>query len=202
MNHFDEYLLRHLYGGDAPPALLAFMQAVTVIGEGWIILAFVPVLFWSRPRRLAAYLIGTLLTTGALVFTAKLVIRRLRPYQAVPWVRALVSDPPTDFSCPSGHSAGSFALAVFVLTVVARGDGRSTRAVILASVLVAIALLVAISRVFLGVHYPSDILAGALLGSAIGFGGGELYLASLRRDLAAAKAAGAAARERESAADV
>jgi undecaprenyl-diphosphatase len=183
MNPFDDYLLRHLYGGDAPAALLEFMRAVTVIGEGWIILAFVPVLFWSRSRRLATYLIGTLCATGALVFALKLVIRRLRPYQAVPWVRALVSDPPTDFSCPSGHSAGSFALAVFVLTVVTRGDGRSRRAVILASLLVFIALLVAISRVFLGVHYPSDTLAGALLGSAIGFGGGELYLGSLRRTL-------------------
>jgi undecaprenyl-diphosphatase len=184
MNPFDDYLLRHLYGGDAPAALLEFMRAVTVIGEGWIILAFVPVLFWSRPRRLATYIIGTLCTTGALVFTIKLMIRRLRPYQAVPWVRALVSDPPTDFSCPSGHSAGSFALAVFVLTVVARGDARTTRAVVLASTLVGLALLVAISRVFLGVHYPSDILAGALLGSAIGFGGGEMYLVSLRKILA------------------
>ena len=184
MNPFDDYLLRHLYGGDAPAALVEFMRAVTVIGEGWIILAFVPVLFWSRPRRLAAYLIGTLCATGALVFTVKLVVRRLRPYQAVAWVRALVSDPPTDFSCPSGHSAGSFALAVFVLTVVARGDGRSARAVILASTLVGLALLVAVSRVFLGVHYPSDILAGALLGTVIGFGGGEMYLVSVRKILA------------------
>jgi undecaprenyl-diphosphatase len=55
--------------------------------------------------------------------------------------------------------------------------------------LVFIALLVAISRVFLGVHYPSDILAGSLLGSAIGFGGGELYLGSLRRLLQKERAA-------------
>ena len=189
MNPFDDYLLRHLYGGNAPAALVELMRAITVIGEGWIILAFMPVLFWSRPRRLAAYLIATLCTTGVLVFTVKLVIRRLRPYQAVPWVRALVSDPPTDFSCPSGHSAGSFALAVFVLTVVARGDARTARATLLASLLVALALLVAISRVFLGVHYPSDIVAGALLGMGIGFGGGELYLASLRRILEGAREA-------------
>lgn len=65
---------------------------------------------------------------------------------------------PTDWSFPSGHSAVCFCGAS-VLAVLYRGKGAWTYAV---------AAVIAFSRLYLGVHYLTDVLAGAAIGSAIG----------------------------------
>ena len=89
---------------------------------------------------------------------AKGVVRRRRPaYEDLP---ALVKVP-TSLSFPSAHSSTSFAAA----------RGFSALAPRLSRPLHGLAALMALSRVYLGVHYPSDIAVGALLGSAIGNAG-------------------------------
>ena len=110
-----------------------------------------------RPAvRLAASEVGAL---GA-AFLLKRVFRRPRPYRAVEGVRARdrghTGDAPFDpASFPSGHAAASFAVA----TSVTLSDGR------LAAPALAWATAVSVARVWHGVHYPSDILAGAVLGA-------------------------------------
>ena len=89
-------------------------------------------------------------------------IARVRPCRAMADIRLLVPCP-TSFSMPSGHAISSFAFAapLFYLTrdyIIMAGR---LYPLILAS-------LIAFSRVYLGVHYPTDVLAGAILGSAIG----------------------------------
>jgi undecaprenyl-diphosphatase len=89
---------------------------------------------------------------------AKGVVRRRRPaFEDLP---ALVKVP-TSLSFPSAHSSTSFAAA----------RGFSALAPRFARPLHGLAALMALSRVYLGVHYPSDIAVGALLGSAIGNAG-------------------------------
>ena len=73
---------------------------------------------------------------------------------------------PEGFSFPSGHSTGSFAFAAFVATFRPR----------FAPLLFAVAAAIAWSRVVLGVHYPSDVTGGAILGSLAGWGTARLYL--------------------------
>lgn len=100
-------------------------------------------------RRATAMVAGTYAANTAL----KLVVRRTRPELAD--LPALTSTP-TRLSFPSAHSSTSFAAAL-----------AYSRAGLPAAPLYALAGGLALSRLYLGVHYPSDIVAGALLGTAI-----------------------------------
>ena len=104
---------------------------------------------WLRAARsvLLAYVLNTLL---------KGVVRRRRPQlEKLP---ALIATP-TSLSFPSAHASSSFAAA------------RAYSALLPAAPLYGVAGAIALSRVYLGVHYPSDIAAGALLGTLVGSGG-------------------------------
>jgi undecaprenyl-diphosphatase len=87
----------------------------------------------------------------------KLITERARPPLADPQIEALVSVPESH-SFPSGHAATAFAAATVVAVLYPR----------LRAPLLALAVMVALSRVYLGVHFWSDILVGSLLGVAIG----------------------------------
>jgi len=96
---------------------------------------------------------GAVVTAYVLNTALKLVVRRKRPHlEALP---ALISTP-TSLSFPSAHASSSFAAA------------RAYSSLVPAAPLYAVATAMALSRVYLGVHYPSDIAVGALLGTAVG----------------------------------
>ncbi len=101
---------------------------------------------WLRATRsvLVAYALNTLLKT---------VVRRKRPQ--LDKLPALISTP-TSLSFPSAHASSSFAAA------------RAYASLLPGEPLYAVAGAMALSRVYLGVHYPSDIAAGALLGILVG----------------------------------
>ena len=109
---------------------------------------------WLDPGRRPAYrrtLRATLVAFGANQ-AIKLVVRRRRPRLAdLPPLSSTV----TELSYPSAHAATSFAAA------------RSLSAALPTGALYPAALAMALSRVYLGVHYPSDTLAGAALGEAV-----------------------------------
>jgi membrane-associated phospholipid phosphatase len=100
-------------------------------------------------RRATATVVGTY----ALNTLVKLAVRRRRP--SLPGLPPL-TDTPTQLSFPSAHASTSFAGAL-----------AYTRLGLPAVPLYALAKGLSVSRLYLGVHYPSDVLAGALLGSAI-----------------------------------
>ena len=88
----------------------------------------------------------------------KFFVKRPRPYETLENVRLLLG-PASGFSFPSGHSMVFFCLA----TVIAMRYPKFRYPSFIA------AALVALSRPYIGVHYPSDILAGSLLGILIGY---------------------------------
>jgi len=156
------------------------MCVLTVIGSGWGGLMILPLFASPRTRRFAASLTATLAASAIVVFVLKAVIQRKRPYLVVPGVRALVFEAPTDFSCPSGHAAGSFTFAMFTAVVLVRHalrePARKKRRIALAAVALVCAFGIAMSRCVLGVHFPADVLAGAILGSTFGAFGARFHL--------------------------
>lgn len=132
-------------------------------GEVWIVLAAVLLILRSQRRRSAAVSCALVLDLVSCNLILKPLIGRLRPFAINPAVELLVP-PPLDASFPSGHTAASFA-AVFALK--ASGSPLWKPALVLAVVM-------AFSRLYLYVHWPSDVLGGAVLGAAVGWAGAWL----------------------------
>lgn len=129
---------------------------ITALGDSGIIwlVAALALVCSKKYRRWGILLVVSLLLTHVLGdYVIKPLVARPRPFMQLPGHTLLIA-PPRDFSFPSGHTATAFC-ASFVLW---RADKRfGTAAFVLA-------LLIAFSRMFLFVHYPTDILAGAILG--------------------------------------
>lgn len=163
------------------------MVVLSTIGGGWGSLAVVPLLFAVRTRRFAGSLAAVLGVTAVTVFVLKRIVARVRPCNSLADVKALVFAAPTDFSFPSGHSAGSFAFAVFVAIVLVKGTPAGASAherrirLLAALVLPLLAAAVGLSRIALGVHFPGDVLAGAVLGTTVASIGAYFHFAVLRR---------------------
>lgn len=151
----------HVLGG-APALQLA--REVTALGSPWLLCLLVggvaAVLMAMRQRRMALFIVVST-SAGALFNTAlKMVFERARP-DLVPHEVIVVNA-----SFPSGHAFGA---AMVYLTLAAlltlRLERRAPRAVLLA-LAIGVALAVGVSRIALGVHWPSDVLAGWAAGSA------------------------------------
>lgn len=146
------------------------MKYLTYIGEfgaGAIVCAAVLLLFkktrWTGVAVAVAFILDVLIVNVILKFS----VNRARPWQTYPnlgfheFHQSIGVREPTDSSFPSGHTASLFAAAV-VLVIAYKAKGIPA---------LAVALLVALSRIYLCMHYPSDVLAGVLIGSACGVGG-------------------------------
>ena len=137
------------------------MPAVTALGSGaalWLALTAV-LLLRPQTRRTGWMLLGALaLETVCCNLLLKPLVARPRPFALEPGVQLLIALP-GDFSFPSGHTAAGFA------AVSALYFGKSR----LWLPALAAAVLIAFSRLYLYVHYPTDVLAGAVLGVACGW---------------------------------
>ncbi len=151
--------LLHSY---ASPQLDAVMWAITTLGSTFVVgplfvIAEVALLRVKRRREalfLAIALIGSVIMNGLL----KLVFQRPRP--DLPWAKT-----PLDYSFPSGHTMNSlvFYLALALIAWIIWGPRIGIPATIGALIL---AVLIGISRIYLGAHYFSDVVAGFIAGLA------------------------------------
>lgn len=134
-----------------------FWVFITSLGNsGWFWLAVAALMLIPRRTRkigimaLLALTIGFLITNLAL----KNLVARVRPYETVEGLKLLIPRQ-SDFSFPSGHACASFAAGSVFFRKLSRKWG------VPAAVLAA---LIAFSRLYVGVHYPTDVLAGAVIG--------------------------------------
>lgn len=150
------------------PAMDTIMVIITRIGGGviWGLLGAV-LLFLKKYRLNGAAILGALAISALLTeFVIKLVFLRERPFE-VNTDFTLVIPPPLGTSFPSSHTSISFASAVQMFKI-------NKQCGIIAC---CFATLVAFSRLYLYVHFPSDVLAGTVLGIGIGTGFAAVFKA-------------------------
>ena len=156
----DWGILHWIQNNISCPFLDAVVPKLTMLGNAGIIwiLAGVLLLCTKKYRRQGALVLMGLLA-GLLVGNVALkhLVARSRPCWLDPSVQLLIATP-TDYSFPSGHTLSSTISA----TILTKTDRRFGYAAI------PMAALLAFSRLYLFVHFPSDVLAGAVLGLVIG----------------------------------
>lgn len=155
-------------------ALAAITWSGATIGWGVLVIALgVTGVLVEGTRAAMAELLAAGAASGVTAVLAnglKLLVRRPRPWLTLPELQPLAA-PRERWSFPSSHAATSAAFAAALLVV-----GHP-----LAAVVAAWSLVVAFSRVYLSLHYPSDVLAGAVLGVGIGVPFGWLAWTPLTR---------------------
>ena len=151
--------------------LMPFITALGNAGIIWIILA-VLLLIYPRTRRL-----GTILAVALLldVLLCNVIIKNLaartRPFDVNTTIQLLIHKP-RDYSFPSGHTAASFS--AFAALYYAGKNWLWKWALVLA-------VLIAVSRLYLYVHYPTDVLGGAVLGMLCGYLANQIIRKILER---------------------
>jgi len=146
----------------ACPFLDAVFPVITMLGEAgifWILTAVV-LLFFKKTRR-AGIAMGIALIMGLLVgnLCMKNIFQRVRPYDWNPDAVLLI-ERLSDFSFPSGHTLASFEASGVLLLTHRKKLGYPA---------LIIAILVAFSRLYLYVHYPTDVLTSVVLGLLFAF---------------------------------
>lgn len=138
-----------------------FMILFSKLGDGGIfwIAAALAMTVSKKYRKYGVCMLSALLFTVVMgEGVLKNIFRRDRPFVVDPGIQLIVPVPTGHFSFPSGHAASSFT-AAFVFT---KANRKFAPIYILSA-------LIAFSRIYLSLHYPSDILAGALLGTIDAF---------------------------------
>ena len=135
---------------------------ITKLGDAgiiWIILTLILLLI-PKTRKTGVILTAALLVDLVLCnMLLKNLVARTRPFDVNTAVQLLVAKP-RDYSFPSGHTAASFAS---VTALYLAGEKKLWKAALV------LAVLIALSRLYLYVHYPTDIIGGVIFGSLSGY---------------------------------
>jgi undecaprenyl-diphosphatase len=141
----------------ASPSLTRFMQALTFLGSPAFVsvayVACVGIFLYVRWKRAVGWLTLSLLGGTVLDFTLKLAFHRARPV-------AFFGMSPASFSFPSGHAAGAICFFGVLAGLIASRLRNFPARVAVWAIAVTLVAGIGISRVYLGVHYPTDVLAG------------------------------------------
>lgn len=137
--------------------LFLFITTLGNAGIVWIGLTLI--LLYRKDTRRTGYMSAAALISSVLInnLLLKNLVARIRPYEMIEGLTCLIGKQ-SDYSFPSGHSAASFAAAVIFFMTLPKKYGVSA---------LILAILISFSRLYIGVHYPTDVLAGAVSGTVI-----------------------------------
>lgn len=162
LNQFEIQILLFIREHMTNPILDFWMPKITFLADNgwlWILIAIICLMF-PKTRKTGAVM-AIALVCGLVVgnLTLKPLVARIRPYDLVPGIEVLVEHL-SDFAFPSGHTLASFEGAFAIFLTQKKRYGIPA---------VVLAILIAVSRLYLFVHYPTDVIAGCVLGIAFAF---------------------------------
>ena len=134
-----------------------FWTSITTLGNfGWFWITLSIILLFFKPTRKAGFV--SLLSLGFCFLIAngilKPLVARPRPYTQIAALEILIP-PEKDLSFPSGHTTASFASACILFRMLPKKYGVCA---------VVLAVLIALSRLYVGIHYPTDVIGGVVIG--------------------------------------
>lgn len=155
--------------------LTSVFQTITRLGDGGFIWILITAILLMIPKcRKVGIMSATALLLSLIInnLWLKNWVARIRPYEAIEGLRILTKRP-WDYSFPSGHTASSICAAVVFWRCSREykksGDQRFYFPSSLAWILFVLAILISFSRLYVGVHYPTDVLGGMITGALIGW---------------------------------
>jgi len=162
MMHVDAHLFMEVNSALSGPLATALFSVITYLGNGFVLaLIVLPSFYFLDRERFRKHVLAMVVCaafSGLIVTVTKIAVDRQRPPEYFEKEKVDIHVPgvvPVDRSFPSGHSQIAFAIAVYLSCLF-----RS-----LAPLFLAIAGLVGLSRIALGVHFPLDVAVGAVIGS-------------------------------------
>lgn len=160
MNLFEVQILEWIRVNLRVPSLNGIVAAISALGnEGifWTLLAVLLIAF-KKTRKLGICCTGSVVITFLLVnVILKPLVARVRPYDLEGYAELLLEHVKRehDFSFPSGHASNGLACAWVLFRMTKKQLGIPA---------LVLAVFIALSRLYVGVHYPSDVLVGVIIG--------------------------------------
>jgi undecaprenyl-diphosphatase len=157
---FDRQVAEAVYRWRSP-GLTAAMRLITHLGAAYPMAAAIAVavpLAWREHKRRLVTLVIVLLMGVVINILLKSIIQRVRPAMS-PLVGA------AGYSFPSGHAMNATVFYASLAYLALRFTARRRASLLIAAACAAVVLAVGFSRVYLGVHYPADVLAGYAVGA-------------------------------------
>lgn len=147
-------ILRHIQS-IANPFFDFLFQLITICGEQIVLISIISIIYWALDKKFGEYIAYSVLTSVLLNNAIKDIFKMKRPI-GEEGIRTLREQTATGYSFPSGHtqSASSFygSMAIYL---------KNRVMYIIATIMI---ILIGFSRLYLGVHYPKDVIVGGILG--------------------------------------
>lgn len=151
----DNWIFRNINGYLKNRFLDGVMSFFTILGGATVsILLCVSLVVFAQGNNVGMHSVYSLAVGQLVVQLFKRFVSRPRPYLALPEVKLRQGYILKDYSFPSGHTAASFSIFTAI----------SIHYHLISPVLLTVSLLIGVSRIYLGQHYPTDVIAGAALG--------------------------------------
>lgn len=144
----------------ASPFLDGLFQLITMFGEEAILIPLIAIIYWTFNKKMGEYIAYSSLTSVLINGAVKDAFKAKRPI-GEPGIRSLRVETATGYSFPSGHTQGTASFWGAIAIYLKKNYMYAISGIIIVSV--------AISRLYLGVHYPKDVLFGAIFGLLTSF---------------------------------